>query len=326
MTTGRYCRISPRFWQDPRVRSWSEDARTLALYLRTSPHANMVGLYYCPVAYMTADLQWTEARLRRALDELIRAGYALYDHETQVVLVPETLSDDPPQNPNQVKGAAVLVSQLPTTPLVRHLVDAALKVCPALADILRNGCETLAAGASNRSETVAQPLPNGSASVSNTGTDTRIPIPKSETDTGTDTHAASDDAGCSGVTPQRVAELWNEICGGLMPRVTTLTDKRRQKLRARLSRPGREEEWWRAYFTRIRASPFCCGEGARGWTADFDWAIRSEDVIARVLEGRYDGRERPAGAGQRLTMTADAEALVAHIYAARAGAGGGDDP
>ena len=43
MTKGRYYRIRPSFWQDPKVRNqWTEDMRMLALYLTTSPHRNMV--------------------------------------------------------------------------------------------------------------------------------------------------------------------------------------------------------------------------------------------------------------------------------------------
>jgi len=90
------------------------------------------------------------------------------------------------------------------------------------------------------------------------------------------------------VTPARVVDLWNEICGDVLPRVRVITTERRSKIRARAREPGRDESWWREYFARIRASPFLCGDGSRGWRADFDWAVRSETTIARVLEGRYD--------------------------------------
>ncbi|HEY8425121.1 MAG TPA: hypothetical protein VIK73_03800 [Limnochordales bacterium] len=95
------------------------------------------------------------------------------------------------------------------------------------------------------------------------------------------------------IRPERVVELWNEICGDVLPSVRSLTDTRRKKIRSRImAEPGRDETWWRTYFSRIRASPFCCGENSRGWQATLDFAIRSEDVVAKVLEGVYDGRRQ----------------------------------
>lgn len=90
------------------------------------------------------------------------------------------------------------------------------------------------------------------------------------------------------VSPSRVVAIWNETCSRVLPKVEKLTEERRRKLKSRLAADGhRDEAWWRAYFGRIRASPFLRGENDRGWRADFDWAIRSETVVARVLEGRY---------------------------------------
>lgn len=104
---------------------------------------------------------------------------------------------------------------------------------------------------------------------------------------------AADDADASSpldlVKPGEIAKVWNEICGDVLPKATKLTDERRRKIRARLaeSTERRALEWWRNYFSLIRQSPFLCGNNDRGWRADFDWAIRSETVITRVLEGRY---------------------------------------
>lgn len=98
----------------------------------------------------------------------------------------------------------------------------------------------------------------------------------------------------SELSPKRVAELWNEICGDVLPKCEKLTRKRVTHIRARLAESAerRTEEWWRAYFARIRASPFCCGDNPRGWRATIDFAVRSEDVVVSVLEGKYDARPR----------------------------------
>ena len=46
--------VSPQFWigaTGKRLRG-NPDAQLLALYLMTSPHATMIGVFHCPILYM----------------------------------------------------------------------------------------------------------------------------------------------------------------------------------------------------------------------------------------------------------------------------------
>lgn len=50
-----YAKISPKFWIGETGREMRElglPARALAFYLMTSPHSNMLGIYYLPIVYM----------------------------------------------------------------------------------------------------------------------------------------------------------------------------------------------------------------------------------------------------------------------------------
>lgn len=82
-----YCRVAPTFWTDPDVkRPLTRDQKLLALYYFTSPHTNMIGLYYCPFEYVAAETglaiddvrEWTLGPL---------AKFATYDLETEEILV-----------------------------------------------------------------------------------------------------------------------------------------------------------------------------------------------------------------------------------------------
>lgn len=84
-----------------------------------------------------------------------------------------------------------------------------------------------------------------------------------------------------------IVSLWNEICGQKLHLVTSLTPTRQKHLKARLSTKGRDLAWWRAYFTRIVSTPFLTGQSGRGWKAGFDFAVRSETEVAKVMEGQY---------------------------------------
>ena len=163
MATGRYYRITPRFWLDPDIRNeWTEDMRLLALYLLTSPHRNMVGLFHCPPSYAINDLQWNEKRFRNGFEALLQASFIQYDEASQVVLIPNAVRYDPPSNDNQVTGSLNALASVPETFLLLALADAcdnaaakledekAADRCRALAERIRNRYM-------NRFETVPKP-------------------------------------------------------------------------------------------------------------------------------------------------------------------------
>jgi len=279
-SAGRYYRVPQRFWQDKDIRALPEDARVLALYLKTSPHRNMVGLFYCPLAYMETDLQWDSKRLRKAFEALLD-GLIAYDWDQQIVFLRDALEDDPPGNVNQRKGAINALKSLPPTPLLAEVLKAAERHCEALAKDIRKAF--------------------GGLSIPLRTTDS-----ESDTDSESCTKEREASAGAapplepskSEISPERVVELWNEICGGSLHRVTDFTPKRRQHVKARLNaKPERRTEpWWRNYFQTILATPFCMGENDRGWKASFDFAVRSEDSVVKILEGHYGGGRGSRGA------------------------------
>lgn len=124
-----YWRVSPRIWTEP----WSEDARTLALYLLTNEHRELEGLYRIPKGYILEDLKWTPERLGKAFVELLpkpfaeppSEGFCEYDEKTGVVFIKKALKHQRPENPNQEKHAMALLDELPSTPLLASLYNAA---------------------------------------------------------------------------------------------------------------------------------------------------------------------------------------------------------
>ncbi|MFA5787979.1 MAG: hypothetical protein WDA71_13535 [Actinomycetota bacterium] len=111
------------------------------------------------------------------------------------------------------------------------------------------------------------------------------------------------------VDARDLLEIWNHVATDALPQVTSLPPTRRSKLEARLKAPERTRAWWLDYFTRIRSSPLCCGQNDRGWRATLDWAVRSEDVVAKVLEGNYDARGSPGALDGWLAEQARKEAV-----------------
>lgn len=86
-----YAKCSPRLWTGEFGRAIRGDAnaQALAWYLLTSPHSNMMGLYYLPKEYAAADLGWGIDGVSQALSRLCSTPFVRYDEALQVVFVVE---------------------------------------------------------------------------------------------------------------------------------------------------------------------------------------------------------------------------------------------
>jgi hypothetical protein len=83
----KYGIIRPSFWTDTVERfKGNADAIAIACYLMSSPHSNMIGLYYLPIPYAVYDTGLGEESIRKALQTLETADFAFYDEG--VVFIP----------------------------------------------------------------------------------------------------------------------------------------------------------------------------------------------------------------------------------------------
>lgn len=81
------------------------------------------------------------------------------------------------------------------------------------------------------------------------------------------------------------------------PKAMKLDTRRRAALKARLAECG-GIAGWRDALARARASPHCCGQNDRGWTADLDFLLQPRS-FNRLREGSYDARKPPAAGNGR---------------------------
>lgn len=107
----KYFRVSPKLWHE----SWDNDQRLLALYLLTCEHRTTEGLFRLPQAYVSADLGWSQKRLQKAWDALVKEDFIRY--MGGVVLIVQALKYQAPGNPNQIKAALNALERVPETEL-----------------------------------------------------------------------------------------------------------------------------------------------------------------------------------------------------------------
>lgn len=120
------------YWKRVKDNKWSDHAALLGLYLQTSRHRNLEGLFHHPLGYMTADLGWTLEHLEARLQELQQDDFVLIDYEADVVLLPDAMTTYAPKSENQVKGAMRDLQLVPDTSLWGNFLLAAREHAPAL--------------------------------------------------------------------------------------------------------------------------------------------------------------------------------------------------
>lgn len=87
-----YSKISPQFWVGAtgrEIRELGIEARMLAIYLLSCPHANMVGIYYLPVDYIVHDIRINKEEILNALHRLISIGFCSFDTKAEYIWVHE---------------------------------------------------------------------------------------------------------------------------------------------------------------------------------------------------------------------------------------------
>ncbi len=127
MSGGGYKAIYVRVWNDEKFLSLSDDGKLLWFYILTCPHRHMSGIFLLDQSYVLADLRWKPRRLRAAWSELVAGGLILYDENSRVLFIPNTLKYDPLQNENQAKHVVRHLAALPKTPLMAGFCDAAIR-------------------------------------------------------------------------------------------------------------------------------------------------------------------------------------------------------
>lgn len=155
-----YGRVYSSFWQSPETRALTEDGRTLALYLLTSPHANLIGCFRLPDAYAADDLQWSFGRVSEGFRELSEKGFLTRDAGTQWVFIHKYLKWNSFENANVAKAAAKAFDQAPSSIVKSLLAKALLEFGAHLSAEFRGLCESESAKDWNPSRTLPKPFAN----------------------------------------------------------------------------------------------------------------------------------------------------------------------
>ena len=85
-----YGKVAPQFWTGKtgkELKAQGHEAVIVAFYLMTSPHANMLGLYYLPKLYIAHETGLGMEGACKGLARAIEAGFCSYDEASEHVFV-----------------------------------------------------------------------------------------------------------------------------------------------------------------------------------------------------------------------------------------------
>ena len=84
-----YGQVSPQFWigETGKLLRGDPAAQVLAIYLMTSPHSTMTGVFHCPLLYMAHETGLGMEGASKALARLFEVGFCEYDEASECVFV-----------------------------------------------------------------------------------------------------------------------------------------------------------------------------------------------------------------------------------------------
>jgi len=121
--------VTPCFWVGNTGRLLRSDtsAQLLALYLTTSPHANMIGLYYCPIAYIMADTGLPFEGASKGLQRLSEVGFITLDSPSEWVWVREMarfqIAESLKPRDKRVAGIIKELDKIPNIGIKRDFIE-----------------------------------------------------------------------------------------------------------------------------------------------------------------------------------------------------------
>jgi len=83
-----------------------------------------------------------------------------------------------------------------------------------------------------------------------------------------------------------IMNIFNRMFENKLPRISSMTDKRKKSVKARASEHGKASIM--DVFNNVAQSAFLLGRNDKNWRCDFDWIFKPTNFI-KILEGNYNG-------------------------------------
>ena len=297
-----YSKVSSVFWTGKTGKSLRGDmqAQVIAMYLLTSPHANMIGVFRCPIIYMAHETGSPIEGASKGLQTLVEGGFCSYDEDEELVWVhnmaKHQIGDELAAADKRVKSIQKQYENLPECRIKQGFYEK----YKAAFNLAKNGKNT-------------KPLPSPSEAPSKPGTGTGAGAEYKSAKADTQKADKQLDAAAATGTPSQQHAGQHDFCphndiialyAKKLPMGTQVrewTAARHQMLKARWrEKPERQSlDWWEHFFGYVAESDFLTGKvssrGSSPFTVSLPWLCKSEN-FAKVLEGTYENKRAEVAA------------------------------
>jgi hypothetical protein len=285
-----YAKVAPQFWigqTGKTLRKAGAEAQVVAMYLLTSPHANMLGLYYLPTVYLIHETGLGDEGALKGLQRAIEAGFCSYDEASEVVWVHEMaryqIADQLKDGDNRCKGVQSEYDSLPSNPYLAPFFDRYASAFH-MANRRGNGSPSQAPSKPLGSQEQEQEQEQEKENTLSAGADS--PAQEGEGEKGDQRQRT--------IPAKEILAAYHEHLP-MMPAVRVMTEARKRKLKARWTEDASRQsvDYWRRFFAYVAASDFLTGRDSRWTGCDFEWLIEAGNHV-KVIEGKYENREAQA--------------------------------
>lgn len=157
-----YGTIHTSFWVSESIVQLDDRAKLLALYLLTSQHSNMGGVFRLPELYISEDMQWDLNDIQQYLNILEDSEFISRCTQTKWVWIRNYIKWNKPQNPNQKLAIVKMFDQIPEKCSWKTAFWEVYGSKIGAARSKGTGSGTVAEQSANGSQTVHEPFGNGS--------------------------------------------------------------------------------------------------------------------------------------------------------------------
>jgi hypothetical protein len=289
-----YGTVSPRFWIGETGKKLRGDAsaQVLAVYLMTSPHSHMTGVYHCPVLYMAHETGLGMEGASKALERLMQEGFCEYEEASETVFVVRMaayqIGESLKPKDKRIEGLRREVEKMPEGRIKQRFL-AVYGAAFGLSDGSPDGSPTEGAWEPQRSQEQEQ---EQEQEVEISGSPTGEPPKK------TASIQTAKAERLKAVTAEAV-ETFNAVLGkpnGQLAAVHLLNEVRQNQV-SRCVGVAREicqrlygdptivRRFWEEYWSEIDGDPFKSGRQKGGknhenWTPDFEYLTRKATMTA----------------------------------------------
>ena len=298
--------VSPRFWIGTTGKELrgNPPAQVLALYLMTSPHANMIGVFHCPLIYMAHETGLGMEVASKALQSLIEAKFCTYEESSETVFVHRMaafqIGDHLSEQDKRCKGVEREWNNIPSRQL-QQAFFAIYSVAFHLPKQSRKARGTEAPSKPPRSQEQEQEQDkeeaNASLSASPQQTEPDEPedgVPPCPFDSLIDSYEAA-----LPVLPTVRRSLFAKGANGKALRarwrwVMTAKHERGERKGERLAITAEDgRAWFSRYFEYVADSDFLSGRNGKFQSCDLGWLVTAAN-FEKVLSGKYHHEQREA--------------------------------